>query len=167
MGERVGHEWSGTGALVRQHHHIWTELSLLGESTQVPVVSNSESFALAYVYWHLLAQQLLPQSSVTWLMTHLEKIPYHIKITISSFSYRLYYIHLLWWPRRWSVCLQCGRPGFNPQAGKIPWRRKWQRTPVFLPGKLHGRRSLVGYSPCGRKESDTVLYIYTYKKIYI
>ena len=39
--------------------------------------------------------------------------------------------------------------------GKIPWRRKWQPTPIFLPGKSHGLRSLVGYSPGGRKESDT------------
>ena len=38
---------------------------------------------------------------------------------------------------------------------KIPWRRKWQPTPVFLPGESHGWRSLVGYSPWGRKESDT------------
>ena len=53
-----------------------------------------------------------------------------------------------------SVCLQCGRPGFNPWVGKISWRRKWQPTPVFLLGKSHGRRSLVGYSPWGRKESD-------------
>ena len=51
--------------------------------------------------------------------------------------------------------LQGGRPGFNPWVGKIPWRRKWQPTPVFLPGKSHGLRSLVGYSPRGRKESDT------------
>ena len=35
------------------------------------------------------------------------------------------------------------------------WRRKWQPTPVFLPGKFHGQRSLVGYSPWGRKESHT------------
>ena len=35
------------------------------------------------------------------------------------------------------------------------WRRKWQPTPVVLPGKSHGQRSLVGYSPWGRKESDT------------
>jgi len=34
------------------------------------------------------------------------------------------------------------------------WRRKWQPTPVFLHGKFHGQRSLVGYSPWGRKESD-------------
>ena len=36
-----------------------------------------------------------------------------------------------------------------------PWRRAWQPTPVFLPGEFHGQRSLVGYSPWGRKESDT------------
>ena len=38
---------------------------------------------------------------------------------------------------------------------KIPWRRKWQPTPVFLPGESHGQRSLVGYSPRGHKELDT------------
>ena len=37
---------------------------------------------------------------------------------------------------------------------KILWRRKWQPTPVFLPGESHGQRSLAGYSPWGRKESD-------------
>ena len=37
---------------------------------------------------------------------------------------------------------------------KIPWRRAWQPTPVFLPGESHGQRSLVGYSPLGHKESD-------------
>ena len=45
--------------------------------------------------------------------------------------------------------------GFDPCVGKIPWRRKWQSTPVFLPGKSHGLRILVGYSPWGHKESDT------------
>ena len=54
-----------------------------------------------------------------------------------------------------SVCLQCGRPGFDPWVGKIRWRRKWQSTPVLLPGKSHEQKSLVGYSPWGRKESDT------------
>ena len=43
---------------------------------------------------------------------------------------------------------------FNPWEGKIPWRRKWQLTPVLLPGKSHGRRILVGYSPWGCKELD-------------
>ena len=49
----------------------------------------------------------------------------------------------------------CWRPRFNPWVGKIPWGRKWQPTPVFLPGESHGGRSLVGYSPWGRKELVT------------
>ena len=52
-----------------------------------------------------------------------------------------------------STC-QCRRPGFDPWVGKTPQRRKWQPTPVFLPGKSHGQRSLVGFSPRGLKESD-------------
>ena len=43
---------------------------------------------------------------------------------------------------------------FDSQVRNIPWRRAWQPTPVFLPGKSHGQRSLVGYSPQGHKELD-------------
>ena len=50
---------------------------------------------------------------------------------------------------------KCRRPGFDPRVRKIWWRRKWQSTPILLPGKSHGQRSLVGYSPWGHKESDT------------
>ena len=53
-----------------------------------------------------------------------------------------------------SAC-NMGDLGSIPGSGRFPWRRKWQPTPVFLPGESHGRRSLVGYSPQGRKESDT------------
>ena len=42
---------------------------------------------------------------------------------------------------------QCRRPGLNSWVRKIPWRRKWQPTPTFLPGESHGQRSLAGYSP--------------------
>ena len=54
-----------------------------------------------------------------------------------------------------SICLQCGRPRFNPWVGKISWRRKWQPIPVFLPGESQGQRSLVGHSPWCHKELDT------------
>ena len=40
-------------------------------------------------------------------------------------------------------------PGFDPWVGKIPWRRAWQPTPVFLPGESHGQRRLAGYCPGG------------------
>ena len=76
-----------------------------------------------------------------------------------------------------------GDPGPDPWIRKIPWRRKWQPTPVILPGESHGGRSLVGYSPWGPKEFDTTewlhfhfhththththIYIYIYIYIYI
>ena len=49
------------------------------------------------------------------------------------------------------IHLQCRRHAFNLWVGKIPWRRKWQPTPVFLPGKTYGQRSLESYSPQGYK----------------
>ena len=61
---------------------------------------------------------------------------------------------LSWWLK---YACQDRRRGFDPWAGKISWRRKWQPPPVFLPGKSHGQRSLVGYSPWGHKESDTTV----------
>ena len=49
------------------------------------------------------------------------------------------------------ICLQFRRRGSLPWVGKIPWRKKWQPTPIFLLGKFHGQRSLAGYSRWGRK----------------
>ena len=63
---------------------------------------------------------------------------------------------LTWYSGKESTC-QCRRHKrhrFNSWVGKIPWRREWQPTPVFLPGEFHGRKSLVGYGPWGCKESD-------------
>ena len=52
-------------------------------------------------------------------------------------------------------CRRCKRGGFDPWVGRIPWRRAWQPTPVFLPGESHGQRSLADYSPQGHcKDSD-------------
>ena len=61
---------------------------------------------------------------------------------------------LPWWLRWKGICLQCRRPRFISLVGKIPWKRKWQPTPVLLPGNSHGWRTLVGCSPWGHKESD-------------
>jgi len=49
----------------------------------------------------------------------------------------------------------CGRSGFDPWVGKIPYKRRWQPVPVFLPEKSHGQRSLVGCNPWGCKEQWT------------
>ena len=54
-----------------------------------------------------------------------------------------------------------GNKGFNPWVRKIFWRRKWQPTPVLLPGRTHGGRSLGGYSWSGHKESDMTEWLNT------
>ena len=52
-------------------------------------------------------------------------------------------------------CRRLRKHRLNPWVRKIPWRRRWQPTPVFLPGKFLGQRSLAGYSPWDCRESDT------------
>ena len=59
---------------------------------------------------------------------------------------------LPWWLSGKEFACQCRRHGFHPWVRKIPWRRKWQPTPVFLPGEFHGQRGLEGYSPWGCKK---------------
>ena len=63
---------------------------------------------------------------------------------------------LPWWLSGKESACQCRRHGFDPWVRKIPWKTKWQTTPVFLPGRSHGQRSLVSYSPRGC-ESKTPL----------
>ena len=62
-------------------------------------------------------------------------------------------------------CRRGKRLGFDPWVWKIPWRRKWQPTPVFMPGESHGQRSLAGYSPWGHKESDTTERLICFRRI--
>ena len=68
-----------------------------------------------------------------------------------------------WHSGRESAC-QCRtwkRCPFNSRVGNSPWRKKRQSTPIFLPGEVHGQKSLVGDSPCGLKELDTTEHIHT------
>ena len=55
------------------------------------------------------------------------------------------------------------KPRFYPWDGKIPWRRKWQPIPEFLPGEFHGQRRLVGHSPWDRRvRQDCETYTFTF-----
>src|SRR5574340_433307 len=69
---------------------------------------------------------------------------------------------LPWWlsgKNKKYICLQCRSGRFNLWVKKIPWKRKWQPTPVFLPGKSHGQRSLEDYVVLGVAKSQTQLSI--------
>jgi len=59
-------------------------------------------------------------------------------------------------------CGRCKSLSFDPWVREIPWSRKWQPTAVFLLGKFHQKRSLVGYSLWGHKESDTTEHTCTH-----
>ena len=74
-----------------------------------------------------------------------------LSFTISLSLLRFMSIEGLPWLRWWRICLWYNIPRFNPWLRKIPWRKKWQHAPVFLPGKFHGERSLVGYRPWGHR----------------
>ena len=83
---------------------------------------------------------------------------YNVKFNVNYFV-RISLIFQVVFSIQWWICLisflsaekiiilQCLRPGFDFWVGKIPWRWKWQPTPVFLPGESHGQKSLTGYSP--------------------
>ena len=83
----------------------------------------------------------------------------HQLVGLQIYTYIYIYIYVA---QRVNVCLQCGRPGFDSWVGKIPWRRKWQSTTALLPGKFHGQRGLIGYSPSGHKELDTTEQLHSY-----
>ena len=74
-------------------------------------------------------------------------------VLLTFYYYQLYIIKcgLLWWLSGKESASQCGRHGFNLGVRKISQRRKWQPSLVFLPGKSHGQKNLVGYSPQGHK----------------
>ena len=94
---------------------------------------------------------LLPKS---WL--NLSHYCYYCQICFTSF---LLLLHHSWGFSGGSAvknplqCKRCRRHMYHPWVRKIPWRRPWQPTPVFLPGESHGQRSLVGYSPQGHRRA--------------
>ena len=84
-----------------------------------------------------------------------------VAIAFSPYCYKWqYFIFYSWVLFHWDFPSGSGvkefavirRHGFDPELGKIPWRREWQPTPVFLPRKFHGQRSLVGCSQSMRSQ---------------
>ena len=74
----------------------------------------------------------------------------------------MYFKGLPWWLSWQRICLQRRRPWSHPWIGKIPWRREWQPTPVFLPGEPHGQRSLAGIATLvkhGGGDDDNAYYM--------
>ena len=108
-----------------------------------------------------LAFSLSQHQGLYW-GTH-RKLP-HTRMHTDDWAYEGF--GLPWWLRWWQICLQCGRPGFNPWVGKIPWKRERLPTPVFCPGKLHGRYIVHRVAKSQTRPSDfhfhfASLYVYS------
>ena len=85
---------------------------------------------------------------------------FFLSLSLSFFFFVAYSKVRIPWCFRWQIIrLQCWRGRFHPWVRKVPWKSKWQPTPVFLPGEFHGQRTLLGYSPWGREESDTTEWL--------
>ena len=103
--------------------------------------------------------------SASWLLLEIGAVVAQ-KSTISGCAFCP--IQWVWIPRWCSgkgsacQCRRCKRHRSHPWVRKIPWSRKWKPTPVFLPGKFHGWKSLVGYSPWGFKDVDVTERTYTH-----
>ena len=128
---------------------------------------------------HVLGRALYENSTLTSQFSCETKIAWKNRLwgfnNISSYWLILYALYSSFWvfELQWNTSLPWSsqvdlavenppanardimRHRFDIWVGTIPWRRKWQPTPVFLPRESHGQRSLVGYSPQGCKELDT------------
>ena len=111
-----------------------------------------------------------------WVTNLLRLFPFNIRNTIKNNSLGdcheyLMIIIIIWdFPgvsNGKKICLQCGRPRFDPWVGKIPLRRKWQPTPVFLPGKSHGQRSLASSTGSQRVGHDWAANTHTHTIVFI
>ena len=108
--------------------------------------------------WHYCQYQQEMNSDSRW--SYNQRQLRHVYFTYGFWSKKKFWRTvrapgLPWWLSSERICPQCRGPGFDPCVGQIPWRRTWQPTPAFLPGKSHGQRSLVVYSPWGFRESGT------------
>ena len=99
------------------------------------------------------------QRTLRWVPHVIEQLPV---------SYLFYtWLGFPWWLNGKELTYQCRNRGLDPWIGKIPWRREWQPTPVFLAGKFQGHKSLLGYSSQGHKRVGHDLATRQQQQVYI
>ena len=116
------------------------EITVAKSSNAVIGLSLTES---VWVMCQYLSQSGCPGSQISWFQLLLSSRLNHAGSWMRRIKGRK--LATLFGTGGLRFRLQCGRPGFDPWVGKIPWRRTQQPTPVLFPGELHGQRSLAGY----------------------
>ena len=119
---------------------------------------NSRTNKVINIYFY----DMYPSHSISFSFWSILDLQCCVNFKCMAKWFNYIYIHIFglpWWLRWWRIFLQCVRPTFDPRVGKIPWKREWQPTPVFLPGEFHGRRRLACYSPWDCNESDATEWL--------
>ena len=102
--------------------------------------------SLLYV---LLIPDTFPSWRVAWWSSHSQACEFFPSFSSIIGFWAIYRASLV--TQQAMQEMQWRKCKFDPWVGKMPWRRKWQPTPVFLPGEFHGQRSVAGYNPWGHK----------------
>ena len=105
-----------------------------------------EEYIIIIYIWHMSKWNLRKSNSFAWITDAGTWVQVFYCWTVAFNHYGILYF----------------QHGFHPWVGKMPWSKKWQSAPVFLPGKFHGQRSLGGSSPWGCKELDTTEWLNTH-----
>ena len=113
-------------------------------------------FPFQWLSHHFTHNHILPHF-LSFFLFFSPSLSFTLASLTSYYILSMRIIGLPWWLSGEEFTCKCRRGRFNPWVRKIPWRRKWKPTPVFLPGKSHEERNLVGYSPWGHKNSQTWL----------
>ena len=132
------------------------ELGLLGQSVNAPVV-------LLHLAWFPF-MRVVPFCILLALGMSVSYQPFQQSTLLGFGIWDNPTVHqrlLRWLSGKEPACWH-KRHGFSPWVGKIPWRRKWQSPPVFLPGESHGQNSLADYSPWGHSMSDVTELLSTH-----
>ena len=124
----------------------WREWQLT--TVFLPGESYEQSSLAGYLYLPYCLQEDVPLEK--WEVSTFALSLFGLVLITSSahtpfkFSPSTFHFRLPWWRRHQGrICLLCRRPRFNPYVEKIPWRRKWQPVPVFMPGEFHGQQPVV------------------------
>ena len=118
-----------------------------------PKDSTRKLLELINEYSKVVRYKINTQKSLAFIYTNNERVEKEINETIpfTIATKRIKYLGISLVAQKIKHLPAMQETWFYPWIGKIPWRRKWQSTPVFLPGESHGQRSLAGYSPWGYK----------------
>ena len=117
-------------------------MTMLGDVSLLSRNPGNPKFQVRILFYHSLYIYIFPLNALN--ATHSKNIL--LLITTATIVMGFLYTSV----GKESAC-SAGDPVSSPGLGIFPWRRKWQSTPVFLPGESHGQRSLAGCSPWGRK----------------